>query len=479
MRVAVGMPSLEPGARLRCSIDAMVAHLAGAGIEVEGFGERDRCAEGGDPPVFHYLRMAERHRAAPFDVALYPLGRDATPYQGVLTAMSRFPGAVWFLDPIVHHLAVGGIALMEDWAGYRSLLDEAYGEAGAAIAQTVAWNWGTGALYRRYDLVAAVAASQAGVLAAWPALAAQISSRLGGRRVGVVPLGMLEGDELDGSSPEDASWLAGGSGVAAPAPAPAAEDGGRGAGAGSRGVEKSAGIKSEGRRLAVAVMTVNESHPATAVQAAAAAFEVDPAARVRLCMSEPIYKAEGLGAARRLGIDRRIGWELTTSPESMAGLAAESDVLLWLSPELQGGHRLLLIEGLAAGKLTVVPDGALYDDLPAGAVAKLDLGRALGPELAALLRATLAGGGLRDGLVENGRGFAAECPGTAAAAAALAAELDRLAAAGALQEMPVSRPVWERVDREIMDAASPGGASPAARQAIASRLHATTRPGRR
>ncbi|HEX9698072.1 MAG TPA: hypothetical protein VGD06_01315 [Acidobacteriota bacterium] len=466
MRIAVGMPSFAPGARMRRSIDAMVAHLVGAGIEVEGFGERDRCAEGGSPPVFHYLRMAERHRAAPFDTALYPLGRDASPYQGVFSLMSRFPAAVWFLDPIVHHLAIGGIALMEDWAGYRSLLDEAYGDAGGAVAQTVAWNWGTGALYRRYDLVAAVAASQPGVLAAWPALAAQISSRLGGRRVGVVPLATIDDGGFAGESPAGAARRSGVNvGPRVVSSAPAAEPGG-----GKRGA---------GRRLDVAVMSVNESYATTAVHAAAAAFEVDPAARVRLCMSKPIYKAEGRGAARRLEIDRRIGWELTASPESLAGIAAESDVLLWLSPELQGGHRQLLIEGLAAGKLTVVPDGALYDDLPAGAVAKLDLGRALGPELTALLRATLAGGGLRDGLLENGRGFAAECPGTAAAAAALAAELERLAAAGALQEMPVSRPVWERVDREIMDAASPGGASLAARQAIASRLHATTRPGRR
>ena len=447
MRIAVGMPSFAPGVRVRRSIDAMVAHLAGA--EVEGFGERDRCAEGGSPPVFHYLRMAERHRTAPFDTALYPLGRDASPYQGVFSLMSRFPGAVWFLDPIVHHLAIGGIALMEDWAGYRSVLDEAYGEAGGAVAQTVAWNWGTGALYRRYDLVAAAASSQPGVLAAWPALAAQISSGLGGRRVGVVPLGRID----DG----------GPAGPRARSGATAAAPGGA----------------SAGRRLDLAVMSVNESYATTAVQAAAAAFEVDPAARVRVCMSKPIYKAEGRDAARRLGIDRRIGWELSTSTEDLAAIAAESDILLWLSPELQGGHRLLLIEGLAAGKLTVVPDGALYDDLPAGAVAKLDLGRALGPEFAALLRAVLAGDELRDGLVENGRGFAAGGPGTVGAAAALAAELERLAAAGALQEMPVSRPVWERVDREIMDAASPGGASPAAWEAIVSRLHATTRSGRR
>jgi len=463
MRIAVGMPSFEPGAGLRRSIDAMVAHLAAAGIEVEGFGERDRCTEDGSPPVFHYLRMAERHRAAPFDTALYPLGRDASPYQGVFSLMSRFPGAVWFLDPIVHHLAIGGIALMEDWAGYRSVLDEAYGEAGGAVAQTVAWNWGTGALYRRYDLVAAVAAAQPGVLAAWPALAAQISSGLGGRRVGVVPLGRID----DG-------------GPAGESPARAARSNGADADTRARSSATAAapGSASGGRRLDVAVMSVNESYATTAVHAAAAAFEVDPAARVRLCMSEPIYKAEGLGAARRLGIDRRIGWELTTSPESLAGIAAESDILLWLSPELQGGHRLLLIEGLAAGKLTVVPDGVLYDDLPAGVVAKLDLGRALGPELAALLRAVHAGDGLGDGLIENGRRFAAGSPGTVAAAAALAAELERIAAAGTLQEMPVSRPVWERVDREIMDAASPGGASPAAREAIAARLHAASRPGR-
>ena len=177
MRIAVALPSLEANAPQRRAIDSMLAHMVDDGHGIEGFAEHDRSDESASFPIFHYLRMPERHVAEPFDTALYPLGRDASPYQGVFALMNRFPGVVWFLDPVVHHLALGGIALLEDWAAYRNLLDTAYGDTGAALAQTVAKNWGTGALFRRYDLVAAVAAAQHGVLAAWPSLATRVASR--------------------------------------------------------------------------------------------------------------------------------------------------------------------------------------------------------------------------------------------------------------------------------------------------------------
>ncbi len=438
MRIAVALPSLGAGALERRSIDAMLAHLAEAGHDLEGFAEHDRSDETAAFPVYHYLRMPERHTAAPFDTALYPLGRDATPYQSVFALMKLFPGAVWFLDPIVHHLAVGGIALMDDWAAYRELLDQAYGASGSAVAQTVATNWGTGALFRRYDLIAATAAEQPAVFAAWPALAARISSRLPARSVSVVPLGMPR-------APDAAAVATEGS-----------ESGNR-----------------------IAIMSVNDSYATTAVRAAAAALEVDTVARVRICLSEPIYKAEGIKVARHMGIDEAVEWELTTSPDDLAAVAADSEVLLWLAEELQGGHRLLMLQEMAAGKVTFVPECSLYADLPAGAVVKVALGKTLGPTFSAILQEVLEDAALRGGLADNARAFAAECPGTEEAAQVLAAELEKLAAAGGFEKAPVSAPAWNAVARRMNEAAIPGGASTEVESLVAGVLGAHTEPFRK
>ena len=81
-------------------------------------------------------------------------------------------------------------------------------------------------------------------------------------------------------------------------------------------------------------MSVNESYATTAVRVAAAALEVAPNARVRLCLSDPIYKAEGARVARHLGVDERIEWEFTALPGRLAEVAAASGILLWLAEEL-------------------------------------------------------------------------------------------------------------------------------------------------
>jgi len=438
MRIAVALPSLEANAPQRRAIDSMLAHMVDDGHGIEGFTEHDRSDESASFPIFHYLRMPERHAAEPFDTALYPLGRDASPYQGVFALMNRFPGVVWFLDPIVHHLALGGIALLEDWAGYRNLLDTAYGDTGAALAQTVAKNWGTGALFRRYDLVAAVAAAQHGVLAAWPSLATRIASRLEGRTVAVAPL---------------AAWdsASGGSVPAGDAPA-------------------------DLRRIAI--MSVNESYATSAVRTAAAALERADGTRVSLCLSEPIFKAEALTVARHLGVEERIDWEVTTSAQRLAEVAADNDVLLWLAEELQGAHRLLLLQGLDAGKLTLVPRCPLYDDLPQGAVIKLDLGTTLAPMFGGYLDALGADVELRDAICRNGRSFARECPDTRGATQALVAELEALSRSSSLEQAPVSAPTWEVVGAHMVDAALPGGASEVTRQRIEEALRRCTDPER-
>ena len=438
MRIAVALPSLGVAAPQRRALDAMLAKLVDDGHSIEGFAEHDRCGESEPFPAFHYLRMPERHAAERFDTALYPLGRDAAPYQGVFALMNRFPGVVWFLDPIVHHLAVGGIALMDDWAAYRSLLDAAYGDSGAAVAQTVASNWGTGALFRRYDLLAASAAAQHGVLAAWPALAARVSSRLEGRTVGVAPL-VTRDSTVDERSP------------ASDAP---------------------------GDLRRVAIMTVNESYPTTALRAAAAALDRNDGTRVSLCLSESIFEAEGRVVARHLGIEERVDWELTASPQRLAEIAADNDVLLWLAEELQGGHRLLLLEGLHAGKLTLVPRCPLYDDLPAGAVVKLDLGCTLASMFSGYLDAFADDGELRHALACSAKSFARECPDTRRAAQALVGELEALGGSSSLEEAPVSASTWEVVGDHMSAAALPGGATESTRRRIAEALRTCTDPGR-
>jgi hypothetical protein len=435
MRLAVALPSLEAAAPQRRAIDAMLGCLVDAGHEVEGFAEHDRTGDASPFAVYHYLRMGERHRTAPFDTALYPLGRDASPYQSAYGLMQRFPGVVWFIDAVAHHLVLGGIALMGDWAAYRRLLDDAYGNGGAAVAQTVAGNWGTGALFRRYDLVRAVAASQAHVLAAWPALARRIAERLGGRAVDVVPLG-LESDDHGDEEPAASSTI-----------------------------------------RSVAVMSVNESYATSSVRAAAAALELDEEMSLRLCVSEPVYKAEARPVAEHLGVHERIEWRLTTSPRELAEVAADSDVLAWFAEELQGGHHLQLLRGMAAGKLTVVPRCRLYDDLPAGAVAKLDLGRCLAPSFASLLRSLDGDADLRSGLAAAGRSFARACAGPAAAAELLVTQLD---AAGLPRpaEAPVSARSWESVRAAVLDAVLPAGATELARQRIDEALHEVSSPAR-
>lgn len=432
MRLAVGLPSLDAGDPLRGALDDTFAALVDDGHQVEGFAEHDRTRETLSFPVYHYLRMSERHSAAAFDAALYPLGRDATPYQGIYSLMHRFPGVVWFLDPIVHHLAVGGIALMHDWFSYRELLDAAYGDRGAAVAQTVAYNWGTGALFRRYDLVAATAATQPHVLAAWPALARRIASRLADdREVGVVPI---------------------------PAPEAASSSAAR-----LDAVEVSSPVP---RAARVAVMTVNESYATSAVRVAAAVLETGDEATVTVCTSEPIYKAEGRRVSEHLGIHDRIEWCLTSSPRRLAEAAAAADVLVWLAEELQGGHRLLLLQGLAAGKLTVTPRCALYDDLPAGVVAKVDLGHTVGAEVGGLLRSLQDDEALRDGLSRAARSFAAEQATPSQAARRLAEELEAARRGSTLRREPVAGRTWSEVRAGIVDAALPGGSSPELRRRL-------------
>ena len=81
MRIAVSLPSLSAAAIERHQIEAAIRELARL-ADVEVFGESTRLREGELPATaHHYLRLPERHVAAPFDAALHPIGRDFRPYE--------------------------------------------------------------------------------------------------------------------------------------------------------------------------------------------------------------------------------------------------------------------------------------------------------------------------------------------------------------------------------------------------------------
>lgn len=429
MRLAVALPSYERGSLHGRSLDAMVAALAASGVEIEGFAEHDRLDGNAPFEVFHYLRMPERHQARSFDLALYPMGRDAGPYQGVFSLMQRFPSVVWFLDPVMQHFAIGGIALYDEWADYREIVDAAHGAAGAAVAQSVARGWATGALLRRYDIVALLAKGQQGVLAAWPSLADRLATASGRSDIGVVGLGLVEGPE---------SWE-----VATEAGSP----------------------------RSAAIMALNEAYVDPALRAAGEILEACDDAEVSICINSVVYAAAAASVAERLGINDRVRWELSPSWERLAEVARRSGILLWFAEELQGAHRLLLLHGLTAGRLTLVPRTSLYDDLPDGAVAKIDLGAALAPTVREVVRTAFEEPAFADGLARAARRFASSYPDVDAAAAKLGQELERRRDC-APRAAPVSGATWETVAAGTAAAATPGGASGAGRRAVSEVLAA-------
>lgn len=424
MRIAVGLPSLDAQALHRRSIDAMTLGLVERGHDVEGFTEHDRVDENPGFAVHHYLRMPARHAAEPFEIALYPLGRDASPYQGVFWLMQQMPSVAWFLDPSVHNLAVGGVAFMDRWAAYREMLADDDEVLSPAVAQTVARNWGTGAVFRRFDLAGSATAEQPGVLAAWPALAKQLTAR-GGRDVGVAYLGMVD---------DVAEWE-----------------------------QEAAG---SGRLPRIAITTTNESYAVSAMKAAAAIFAIERHAHVSVCVSAPVYFSVSAPAARHLGIHDRIDWVLNASSERLAEVARDAGMLLFLAEDLRASDRLLLVHALAAGKVVLVPDCPLYDDLPEGVVVKTDLGSALVPTLDATVRALIGDEGLRQGLRQTARDFGAGYPDIDEATAQLEARLVALAATCAPVQKDVARRTWAAVATDLSDAVVPGGASAATRRHI-------------
>jgi hypothetical protein len=121
---------------------------------------------------------------------------------------------------------------------------------------------------------------------------------------------------------------------------------------------------------------------------------------------------------------------------------------------------------LAQRKVTFVPRSPLYEDLPAGAVVKLELGTRLPPDFAALLRGLDQDVELRSGLLDCGAAYHDGCATVDDAVAILVAELERFAGAGPPRLAAVSAPAWDKVTERLRDAALPAGASAATTELI-------------
>jgi hypothetical protein len=433
MRLAVALPGLEREALDCRALEKTLSVLARSGVDIEGFAEHDRLEEGDlGFPVFHYLRMPERNDVLRFDQALYPLGRDAAPYQAAFWLMGHFPGVVWLFDSVLHHLALGGYALWGKWTHYRELLRAAYGNIGPAVAHTVAGNWGTSDLFRHIDLVAALTRQQRALIASWPALATQVEGRDRDGNVAVAELPLVEARE---------NWEAEWSAADGPG--------------------------------SVAIVSLTSSNPSAAVAAAAGALEGSSSRRATLCTSKPAHRMGAAATARRRGIADRIDWVLDPSWVELADVARRAVVSIWLDEDLRAGERLLILHGLSAGKPTIVPRSTIYADLPEGAVAKVDMGRSLGPEVAALMQALIVDTELKAGLQVGARAFASEVPEPLAAAAELQRLMGGLVEPGGLKMLDLPGPILEAVRQDMFEHVVPVGAGKRTRQLLVEILDET------
>lgn len=449
MRLAVAMPALEPQA-LHCrALEETLRELAAAGTEIEGFVEHDRLARGEIGfPLYHYLRFGERHRDRPFDLSLYPVGRDSAPFQAPLWLLQQYPGVLWLLDPMAHHIALGGFALWGEWTCYRDHLRSAYGDAAAAIAQTVSGSWGTDSVFDTYDLVGMLAQNQRGVVAAWPALARRLEARLGdeGR-----PGSEAAGSETQGFEvasvelpllDEDEPWRTAGS---------------------SRGLKR------------VTIVSLTSSDPAAGVAVAEEMLRRSDDAHVTICTSTSAHRGGAAASAHRRGIAERVDWVLDPGWVELAAESRRADMLVWLNHDLRAGERLLLLHGMAAGKPTIVPRSQLYEDLPEGAVARLDPGRSLGPEAGAVFGELGNDGDLLAGMRSAARAFTAGLPDAGGAATALRRALQPIAASGPTEEVLISAPVWQALGDDMNLHAIPSGAAAATRRMVDEMLADATR----
>lgn len=335
MRIAVSLPSLSAAAIERHQIEAAIHELA-ALADVEVFGESTRLREGELPATgHHYLRLPERHAAAPFDAALHPIGRDFRPYEPSVLLSRRLPSVVWLLDTTAHHVLVGALAGYARWDRYGEILEQQR-QDGAAVAATVAAGWGTRALFRVKDPLPVMCAERNTLIAATDDIAKQL-----GADIAIVPL-----------------------------PASPAE---------LRPISHQ--IQTVRR---VAIVAPNVSWPAPELRALAAVL----AARPNLEASYHVIKVLEPGirhAAAAAGVGDRVEWVVEDGVDRRRELADTADVVVATTGDPTLNDRGLVYRAMAAGQVVVVMRAPAWDSLPSGAAIVVEPGR----EREAGLRATL------------------------------------------------------------------------------------------
>ncbi len=422
MRIAVSLPSLSAAAIERHQIEAAIRELA-ALAEVEVFGESTRLREGELPATgHHYLRLPERHAAAPFDAALHPIGRDFRPYEPSVLLSRRLPSLAWMLDTTAHHVLVGALAGYGRWDRYGEILEQQR-EDGAAVAATVAAGWGTRALFRVKDPVPVMCAERNLLIAATEDIARQL-----GPDVPIVPL-----------------------------PASPAE---------LRPIRHEIATV---RRIAI--VAPNVSWPAPELRVLAAVLEQRPSLEASYHVIK-ILEPGMRHAAAVAGLGDRVEWVVEDGVDRRRELADDADVVVATTGDPTLNDRGLVYRAMAAGQVAVVMRAPAWDTLPPGAAVVVEPGR----EREAGLRETLLAL-VDDAALARGVGAAAATHsagvGAKETASLLLEHLRASAGQGPLQLQRTAGSGLARARALMFDCCMPHNASPATREMIGGRLDAT------
>ncbi len=433
LRVALALPALEREAPLWRSLAATFEALGSRrAVDVEAFGE---LPSGAAPPLalptYHYLRLRGRHAALPFDIGLYPLGRDSQPYEPAYGLMAQMPGVTWVLDPVLHHLQAGGVAIRGQWHEYYRLHEACFPGRGVQLLDILAAGWGSRAYYSRFDPMAVPLSAQLRVVAATQAIADALHQSLGARgenasnRIDVVPVGITK------------NIAGGGGGSAAP-------------------------------RLLI--LGMNLAWPGPTMDGLADVLAAHADVRTSVCVPEPAYHVNLAPAALARGIFERIDWLLSPGYERQAAALPDADLVAFLRDDPTAGEMALLQRAMALGKAVLLLRGTHFEALPEGVVAKVEPGRGGGTSLAGVVGELLEDAALRNGLADAARRFAENSPGPEAVADQLLGVLrtaarERKAAAGvgqsgidAAEIADISSAAWHTVWARMQVACVPAHA---------------------
>lgn len=425
LRVAVGLPTLPQEARHRAALDGVLAALHAQGVDIEAFAERPRDRDGDEPfPVYHYLRLGERHRHRRFDTGLYLLGRDMRVYEPPYLLMRQYPGLAWVLDPVVHHLLIGGIVVWGRWDEYRDMLEEAFGpEEGSAVATTVSSGWGIRSLYRRRDPAIHAAASQPGVVAATPGIRRALQAA--GADAPVVPL---------------------------PAPVATAH-----------------AAPSAPRRIVV--LALNYAWPEPALSGLAAVLAGHDDVDIAVCVPEIILTVGMRFPRRAERLRERVRWLPAGDWPGLAASVDTADLVVHLRDDPTVGERVLMEEAMAAGKPVVVLAADDLAEYPDSAVMRVAGGRALGVSVATGIDTLMRDAELAAALGGAGRDHVAGRPDAGAVAGRLAGALDAAASQG-FEPRPISDLSWGALRRSALARVCPASADGEQRALFEERVRA-------